>query len=123
MSDKFRYLTEDRPVEPFVSNEDAEDWADIADWEESRAEFYKSELSKVKDELERLKSEDPIREAIANNWKVERSGEGIALNSLTGRGGVYVTDGDSNSIGAAMLWYLLDDYINAMESLQKRGNE
>lgn len=57
MSDKYRYEIEDRPCEPHCANEDAEGWCDIADWEGSRADYYKQQLKETQEQLEALKAD------------------------------------------------------------------
>lgn len=43
-----RYLNETRPLEPNNASEAPEEWADIVDWEASRADYFESELKEAK---------------------------------------------------------------------------
>lgn len=61
--DTFRYENEERPVEPFSADESAEDWSDIAGWEESRADYYEQELATTKAELTKTKEHLAIEES------------------------------------------------------------
>ncbi len=47
-----RFVKEGRPLEPNNTGEDPEGWADVADWEESRAEHYKARVQELEDFLE-----------------------------------------------------------------------
>lgn len=40
MNDEFIRLFGSRPVEPMSRDEDPRFWAEVADWERMRAEFY-----------------------------------------------------------------------------------
>ena len=49
-----RYLREPRPLEPRHICYAPEDWADLAEWEESRADHYKEKANKLEGYIKRF---------------------------------------------------------------------
>jgi hypothetical protein len=54
-ADMSRYLEEDRPPEPRHICYAPEEWADLAEWEESRGDHYKARVKELEAELCKLK--------------------------------------------------------------------
>lgn len=46
---------ETRPCEPRVSNEDAEDWCAVAQWEAERADRWKAEVAAIRRQVEEMR--------------------------------------------------------------------
>lgn len=49
----FDYETTERPVEPAFADEDPEQWVCIAEWEESRADYYEKKYKQLIEEMKR----------------------------------------------------------------------
>jgi hypothetical protein len=51
-----RYPDNKRPLEPKWYNCNPEEWSELADWEESRADHYKAKVEELESHLERYKN-------------------------------------------------------------------
>jgi len=73
------YAMDNRPVEPYVSNEDPEMWREIAEWEAERADTYRDALTAAENERDEMKTS---REGWAARSKEDFDRLGRALENV-----------------------------------------